>query len=69
MSDRLPDTGESTPLNPALKSTSETVYDTTNRTPSPIDTASAREGEGEGWPWIWLVVTVVCVALAIWFLL
>jgi hypothetical protein len=57
------------PLNPALKSTSETVYDTTSRTPSPIETASAKEGEGEGWPWIWLVVTIVCVALAIWFLL
>ena len=69
MSDPLQDKAEHAPLNPALKSTSETVYDTTNRTPSPIDTASAKEGEGEGWPWIWLVVTVVCVALAVWFLI
>ena len=68
MSDPLNDTTGHAPLNPALKSTSETVYDTTSRTPSPIDTASAKEGEGESWPWIWLVVTVVCVALAIWFL-
>lgn len=68
MSDPLQNRAESTPLNPALKSTSETVYDTTNRTPSPIDTASAKEDEGEGWPWIWLVVTLVCVALAIWFM-
>ncbi|GGE00242.1 hypothetical protein GCM10011515_20060 [Tsuneonella deserti] len=56
-------------LNPALKSTSETVYDTNRSTPAPIDTASASEGEGEGWPWIWLVVTIVGVALAIWFLI
>jgi hypothetical protein len=69
MSDPLQDNSDLAPLNPALKSTSETVYDTTNRTPSPIDTASAKEGEGEGWPWIWLIVTLVCVVLAIWFLL
>jgi hypothetical protein len=69
MSDPLHDKAEGGPLNPALKSTSETVYDTTNRTPSPIDTASAKEGEGEGWPWIWLVVTLVCVALAVWFVI
>jgi hypothetical protein len=69
MSDPLQETAENAPLNPALKSTSETVFNTTNRTPSPIDTASAKEGEGEGWPWIWLVVTLVCVALAVWFLI
>ena len=57
------------PLNPALKSRTETVYDTRSTTPPPFETASAKEGEGEGWPIVWLIVTVVCVALAIWFLL
>jgi hypothetical protein len=56
------------PLNPALKSTHETVYDTKNPSPPPIDTASAKEGEGEGWPIVWLVVTVAGVALAIFFM-
>ncbi|MBX9896767.1 MAG: hypothetical protein K2Y17_02520 [Qipengyuania sp.] len=69
MTDPLPSNAESAPLNPALKSQSETVYDTTHTTPAPIDTASASEGEGEGWSWVWIVVTVLCVALAIWFLL
>lgn len=66
-----PDHGKAqdAPLNPALKSTSETVYDTAHRTPSPVDTASAKEGEGEGWPWVWLVVTLVGVLLAVWFLI
>lgn len=68
MNDPLHDRPEDGGLNPALKSTSETVYDTNNSSAAPIDTASATEGEGEGWPWIWLVVTVFCVALAIWFL-
>lgn len=63
------DRPEQTPLNPALKSRSETVYDTAHRTPAPLDTTKTREGEGEGWPWVWLVVTVVCVALAVWFLI
>src|SRR3546814_9352237 len=40
------------PLNPALKITTETAYDTDHTTPAPIDTASAKEGEGEGWPLI-----------------
>jgi len=57
------------PLNPALKSTTETVYDTTHVTPAPVDTASAKEGEGEGWPVIWLVVVIACVALAVYFIL
>ena len=69
----MSDTGqhkpEDAPLNPALKSTTETVYDTTSTTPTPFDTASSKENEGEGWPVIWLVVTVVCVALAVYFLL
>ena len=60
---------EDAPLNPALKSTTETVYDTTGTTPAPIDTASSGENEGEGWPVIWLVVTVVCVIAALIFLL
>lgn len=55
------------PLNPALKSRTETVYNTQNVTPAPIDTASASEGEGEGWPVVWLIVTVVCIALAVYF--
>lgn len=56
-------------LNPALKSRTETVYDTERLTPDPFDTASAKEGEGEGWPWIWLIVTVVGIALAVYFLI
>ena len=56
------------PLNPALKSSTETVYETKVSTPGPLETTSAQENEGEGWPVIWLVVTVVCVALAIYFL-
>ena len=46
----LPEAPSNTPLNPALKSRTETVYDTRTVTPAPIDTASASEGEGEGWP-------------------
>lgn len=69
MNDPNRDKAEDAPLNPALKSTSETVYDTDHRTPSPVDTASAKEGEGEGWPWVWLVVTLLGVALAVWFLI
>ena len=69
MNDKSGDKANEVPLNPALKSETETVYDTQHSTPAPFDTASAKEGEGEGWPWIWLVVTVVGVALAIYFLL
>ena len=69
MSDQQRDEPSDAPLNPALKSTTETVYDTQHTSPPPIETASAREGEGEGWPWIWLIATVACVALAIYFLL
>lgn len=65
MSDPTRDQPKETPLNPALKSTMETVYDTTNPSPPPIDTTSANEGEGEGWPIVWLIVTVAGVALAI----
>lgn len=56
------------PLNPALKSTTETSHDTDTSSEAPFDTASAKEGEGEGWPVIWLVVTILGVLLAIWFL-
>ena len=56
------------PLNPALKSRTETVYDTHHTTPSPFDTASAKEGEGEGWPIIWLV-TLLGIVLAIYFII
>ncbi|WP_166039015.1 hypothetical protein [Sphingosinicella sp. YJ22] len=69
MADISNDRPEDAPLNPALKSTTETVYDTTHTTPPPVDTASAKEGEGEGWPIVWLVVTVVGVALAVYFIL
>ena len=69
MSDSERDQPSDAPLNPALKSEIETVYDTRHRSKAPFDTTSAREGEGEGWPWIWLIVTAVCVALALYFLI
>lgn len=65
MSDPTRDQAEEAPLNPALKSTRETVHDTRNPSPPPIDTTSSVEGEGEGWPIVWLVVTVLGVLLAI----
>jgi hypothetical protein len=65
MSDPTKDQPQQAPLNPALKSTTETVYDTKNPSPAPIETTSAREGEGEGWPIVWLVVTVLGVIFAI----
>ena len=65
MNDPTRDRPEEAPLNPALKSTSETVYDTSHPSPPPIETTSAHEGEGEGWPIVWLIVTVLGVALAI----
>ncbi len=64
MANPTQDDPQDAPLNPALKSTTETVYDTRNPSPPPIDTTSASEGEGEGWPVIWLVVTVVGIAIA-----
>lgn len=65
MTDPTRDQPKDAPLNPALKSTTETVYDTKHPSPSPIETTSAREGEGEGWPLIWLAVTVIGVIVAI----
>ncbi len=68
MSDQFRDKPSDAPLNPALKSERETVYQTRESTPAPIDTTSARENEGEGWPIVWIVVTVLGVLLAIYFL-
>jgi hypothetical protein len=68
MSDPKNDEPADVPLNPALKSSRETTYDTRRTTPTPFDTASAKEGEGEGWPVIWLVVIVICLVLAIYFI-
>ena len=69
MSDPPRDQPTEAPLNPALKSRTETVYDTRSTTPAPFDTASAKEGEGEAWPIIWLIVTVIGVLLAVYFIL
>ena len=68
MTDPTRDEPQEAPLNPALKTTTETVYDTEHPSPPPIDTTSAHEGEGEGWPIVWLIVTLVGVALAIFFM-
>lgn len=68
MSETDRDTPVEGPLNPALKQTNETVYDTTRVTPAPIDTASAKQGEGEGWPVVWLVIVVLCVLVTIYIL-
>lgn len=65
MNDPASDRPEEGPLNPALKITTEKVYDTSHPSPPPIDTASAHEGEGEGWPIVWLIVTILGVIFAI----
>jgi hypothetical protein len=69
MDEHSRDEPKDVPLNPALKSETETVYPTRESSPAPIDTTSAKENEGEGWPVIWLLVTAICVALAVFFLL
>ena len=69
MNDQSRDKPRDAPLNPALKSGTETIYPTTESSPAPIDTTTAAENEGEGWPVVLLIVTVVCIALAIYFLL
>ena len=69
MIDRSRDEPQDAPLNPALKSETETVYPTKESSRAPIETTSAKENEGEGWPVIWLVVTIICVIFAIYFLL
>lgn len=68
MNDKPRDKTRDPSLNPALKSQTETVYDTKVSSPAPIDTTSAKENEGESWPVIWLIVTALCVVLAIYFL-
>lgn len=68
MTDPSRDQPEELPLNPALKSRTDTTYDTERSTPPPLATTGAKEGQGEGWPIVWLVVTMVCVALAIYFI-
>lgn len=68
MNEQSKDEQRDVPLNPALKSETETVYPTEDSSPAPIETTSASENEGEGWPVVWLVVTIVGVALAIYFL-
>jgi hypothetical protein len=68
MSDPTRDQPSEAPLNPALKSSRETVYDTRHPTPPPIETASSREGEGEGWPIVWLIVTLACIVLGLYLL-
>jgi hypothetical protein len=55
------------PLNPALKSGTETIYPTES-SQAPVDTTSAKENQGEGWSWIWLIVTVLGALLAVYFL-
>lgn len=69
MNDPSRDRPEQAPLNPALKSTTETTYDTENVTPAPLETTNAEEGQGEGWPIVWVIVTLACIALAIYLLL
>ena len=69
MSDPQKDTATDAPLNPALKSRTDDVYDTERTTPAPYDSTSAKEGEGEGWPIVWAVVTVLGAALALYFIL
>ncbi len=69
MREQSRDRPQDAPLNPALKSSAETVYPTEKSSPAPIDSASTKGQGGEGWSIIWLVVTVVGVALAIYFLL
>ncbi|MDF2495434.1 hypothetical protein [Sphingomonas sp.] len=58
----MPD-GQKTQLNRALKSGTETQYDTGASSPAPIDTTSATEGEGEGWPVIWVIVIAICLVV------
>jgi hypothetical protein len=57
------------PLNPTLKSRTDTTYDTSRSSPAPIDTTSAHEGEGEAWPLVWLIVFILCVLIALYYIL
>lgn len=69
MNEQSRDEPRDAPLNPALKSEKETVYETKVSSRAPIESTSAKENEGEGWPLIWLIVTIVSVVFAIYFLL
>lgn len=69
MSDPSRDPSKEVPLNPALKSRTDTTYDTDRRTPAPLETTGAKEGQGEGWPLVWLAVTLLCVVMALYFIL
>lgn len=64
MTENKRDTATDEPLNPALKSTRETVYNTSS-TPPPLGTTGAKENQGEGWPIIWLVVVLLCLAITV----
>jgi len=67
MNDRK-DEPKDVPLNPALKSETETVYETRVSSPAPIETTSAKENEGETWPIVWLLVSFLGLVLAVYFL-
>lgn len=69
MNDQSRDEPQHVPLNPALKSETETVYPTKESSRAPIETTSAKENEGEGWPVVWLVVTIIGAIFAVYFLL
>lgn len=69
MSDPPRPQSDQAPLNPALKSRTDTAYDTDRSTPPPLSTTGAKPGQGRGWPIVWLVVTILSVLLAIYFLL
>jgi hypothetical protein len=60
--------GGETPLNPVLKSRTETTHDLAT-SPPPVETASAHVGGGEGWPIAWLLVAVAGILLALYFIL
>lgn len=63
------DRGREAPLNPALKSGRDKTHDYGDRTPSPYESASAKESRWEVWPYIWAAIGIICVVLAIYFLI
>lgn len=65
MSDKKRDAAADAPLNPALKRTTDTTFNTDRTTPAPIETASATGSEGKGWPLVWLIVAALCILLTI----
>ena len=67
MSDTPSASDRDAPLNPALKSRTETTYDTKSSA-APADTASVQREEGRAWPMIWLIVALICVAITIYLL-